>query len=114
MKNSNCINSLLNRDFSINGDVECREVNVTLDLKNDNDERLLEAFCTVNLIGVPKVVRRSFVLNPDTNPTIVEDLKDVFLDDKNLIRGIKNKTFKLNLMDLVETPEHLKEVCRKI
>ena len=111
MKNSNCINSLLNRDFSINGDVECREVNVTLDLKNDNDERLLEAFCTVNLIGVPKVVRRSFVLNPDTNPTIVEDLKDVFLDDKNLIRGIKNKTFKLNLMDLVETPEHLKEVC---
>lgn len=104
MKTTNCIETLINRDFSIDGDVECREINVTLDLKNDNDERLLEVFCTVNLIGEPKVVRRSFILNPDTNPTIVENLKNVFLDDKNLISNF-------NLMDLVETPEHLIKVC---
>ena len=42
MKTTNCIETLINRDFSIDGDVECREINVTLDLKNDNDERLLE------------------------------------------------------------------------
>ena len=111
MKNSNCINTLINRDFNIDGDVECREINVTLDLKNDNDERLLEVFCTVNLIDEPKVVQRSFILNPDTNPTIVENLKNVFLDDKNLIKVVKNKTVKLNLLDLVETPEHLIKVC---
>ncbi len=111
MKNSECLDTLINRDFCINGDVECREINVTLDITNDDDERLMEVFCTVNLIGEPKVVERSFILNPDNNPTIVENLKHVFLDDKNLIRGVKNKTFKLNLIDLVETPEHLIKVC---
>ena len=111
MKNSDCINTLINRDFHIDGDVECRQINVNLDIKNDNDERLLEVFCTVNLISEPKVVERSFILNPDTNPTIVKNLHHVFLDDKNLIRGVKNKTFKLNLMDLVKTPEHLIKVC---
>ena len=76
MKNSECLDTLTDKDFSIRGDVECRELNVTLDFFNDDDERLLEVFCTVNVVGTPKVICRDIILNPDNNPTILDDLKD--------------------------------------
>lgn len=103
MKNSECLDTLINRNFSINGDVECREINVTLDITNDDDERLMEVFCTVNLIGEPKVVERSFILNPDTNPTIVENFENVFLNDEHLIKVCDNKAIDLALSSLEES-----------
>ena len=103
MKNSECLGKLNNGNFSINGDVECREINVTLDLKDMFDERLMEVFCTVSLIGKPTVKNRSFILNPDNNPTILTNFKKVFLNKEHLIKVCDNKAIDLALSSLEES-----------
>ena len=103
MKNSECLDTLINRKFRINGDVECREINVTLDITNYHDERIMEVFCTVNLIGKPTVKNRSFILNPDNNPTILVNFKKVFLNDKHLKKVCDNKAIQIALSSLDES-----------
>jgi len=66
----------LDGNLKITGSREQSLVNVTLDFWNDNDERWLEIFCQVRIIGEPKVERIfNPILNPDSqNPTMIFNL----------------------------------------
>ena len=67
--------TLFNTDgnIKVTGNREQSVINVTLDFWNDEDERFMEIFCRVQIVGQPKVLEvLNPIMNPDSkNPTLL-------------------------------------------
>ena len=65
-------------NLRVTGTREQSIINVTLDFWNDENERFMEIFCKVSIVGQPKVLEVfNPIINPDSsNPTLLFPQRD--------------------------------------
>tara|TARA_R100000781_G_scaffold114696_1_gene86210 strand:- start:1092 stop:1616 length:525 start_codon:yes stop_codon:yes gene_type:complete len=91
--------------FRVTGNREQSSVNVTLDFWNaENDERVMEIFAKVNIVGEPKITKLfNPIMNPDSNkPSMLFSSTHDNLAAKEITFGKLSDFFSKKIVDKIE------------